>query len=428
MAVVIGAKSFTKVVAKSETAYGTAASFNDAAGELLHTDIVGVVDPGVSIDMAEDKSEGLRARRVASNATVTAKAPTVTFSDAPISARNLPILFDALATITPTVTYAASVSAAKAISTIARAGTLVTVTTSASHGYASGTLVSIMLTAGPTGYAALQGTFTVTSTGATTFTYNTAASGTITSGSATGNAYDAALLSAQWAYAPNASDVDTLTTYSLYLTDGIQKFVADGCVPTDITISADQGGLLQAGSTWAARALTSSTDTSTATYLPQNFMPGRAFGLKTKSSFITDKAGTGATAYSSYITNWSLKLNAGAMPLQVLNGAANSVNAGGVAYTGPLDGSIDLTIASNSNATTAFPHTAIGTTKFVQVYGVDANGYGFTANLSGIVEKVSVIGSEQDGMILNTVTLQLAADASGNSILCWVDSPLPVRP
>lgn len=429
MAIVIGAKSFTKVVAKSESAYGTAATFADAAGELLHTDIVGVVDPGVSVDMAEDRSEGLRAKRIASSATVTAKAPTVTFSEAPISARNLPIMFDSLATITPTLTTA-TVAAAKAITTVARAGYLATVTTTAAHGWVVGStqMVTIILTAGPSGYATLNGTYLATITTTTAFTYNTAATGTITSGSGTGNAYDATTFVSTWAYAPNATDVDTLTTYSLYLTDGIQKFVADGCVVTDLTISADQGGLLQAGSTWAARALTSSTDTSTATFTPQNFMPGRAFGLKTKSSFIADKTGTGASAYSSYITNWSLKLNAGAMPLMVLNGAANNVNAGGVAYTGPLDGSLDITVVSNSNATTAFPHTAIGTTKYVQVFGADANGYGFTANIAGVVETVSVIGSDQDGMILNTVTMQLAADASGNSILCWVDSPLPARP
>jgi hypothetical protein len=117
----------------------------------------------------------------------------------------------------------------------------------------------------------------------------------------------------------------------------------------------------------------------------------------------------------------------GAMPLQVLNGSTTNVNAGGVAYTGALDGTLELTIASNSAATSAFPVGDIGTTKFVQVQGIDANGYGFTANICGVVESVSVIGSESDGMILNTVTLQLASNGA-NSILCWVDSPLSARP
>jgi hypothetical protein len=142
---------------------------------------------------------------------------------------------------------------------------------------------------------------------------------------------------------------------------------------------------------------------------------------------ITDKAGTGASAYTQFITNWSLTLMPGAAPLQVLNGSTTNVNAGGVAYTGALDGTLELTIASNSAATTAFPVGDIGATKFVQVQGLDANGYGFTANICGVVESVTVIGSESDGLILNTVTLQLASNGT-NSILCWVDSPLSARP
>ena len=333
----LGARSFTKVVAKSEAAYGTPASFNDANGELLHTDIVGIVDPGVTVDLADDKSVGIRPRRVAASATITAKAPVVTFGEAPASLRTLPIVFDSLATITPT--------------------------------------------------------------GSGPYTY---------------------------AYAPSQTDVDTLKTYSLYVTDGVQKFVIDGCVPTEITLSADQSGLLQMGSTWAGRALTTSTDTSTAAFAQQYFVPGRLFGLKTHGSMITAKTGTG-TAYTSFITNWSLTLMPGAAPLQVLNGSTTNVNAGGVAYTGALDGTLELTIASNSAATSAFPVGDIGTTKFVQVQGLDANGYGFTANVCGIVENVSVIGSDADGLILNTVTLQLASNGT-NSILCWVDSPLSARP
>jgi hypothetical protein len=333
----LGAKSFTKVVVKSESGYGTPATFNDANGELLHTDIVGIVDPGVVVDLADDKSVGIRPRRVAASATITAKSPVVTFGEAPASLRTLPIVFDSLATITPT------------------------------------------------------------------------GSGPYT-----------------WAYAPSQTDVDTLETYSLYVTDGVQKFIIDGCVPTEITLSADQSGLLQMGTTWAGRALSTTTDTSTAAFAAQYFIPGRLFGLKTHGSMITAKTGTG-TAYSSYITNWSLTLMPGAAPLQVLNGSTTNVNAGGVAYTGALDGTLELTIASNSAATSAFPVGDIGATKFVQVQGIDASGFGFTANICGVVENVSVIGSESDGLILNTVTLQLASNGT-NSILCWVDSPLSARP
>ena len=424
MAVTLGAKSFTKVVAKSETAFGTAAAFADGAGELLHTDIVGIVDPGVSVDLAEDKSVGVRSKRVGASATITAKAPVVTFSAAPISARNLPLAFDALATITPTTS-----STAKAVATVAQTGTTVTITTSAAHGWTAGQVVTIVLTAGPAGYAACNGTYVLATGSASTFTYVTGTTQSITSGAATGNAYDGTSFINTFAYAPNQTDVDTLKTYSLYMTDGYQKFIIDGCVPTSITVSADQSGLLQMSSTWAGRALSTTSDSSTAVFASQPFIPGRLFGLKTQSSFITDKAGASATAYSTYITNWSLTLNPGVMPVQVLNGSTTNVNAGGVAYTSALDGNLSLTVASNSAADAAFPVSSIGSVKYVQVYGKDATGNGFWASVCGVVNNVSVIGSDQDGMILNTVDLQLAYDqVSGKSILCWIDSPLGLRP
>jgi hypothetical protein len=117
----------------------------------------------------------------------------------------------------------------------------------------------------------------------------------------------------------------------------------------------------------------------------------------------------------------------GAAPLQVLNGSTTNVNAGGVAYTGALDGTLELTIASNSSKASAFPLADIGTTKYVQVSGVDSNGYGFTASIVGVQESVSVIGSETDGLILETVTIQLASDGT-NSVKCWISSPLAARP
>ena len=117
----------------------------------------------------------------------------------------------------------------------------------------------------------------------------------------------------------------------------------------------------------------------------------------------------------------------GAAPLQVLNGDATNVNAGGVAYTGAFDGTLEITIASNSSKASAFPLADIGATKYVQVSGVDSNGYGFTASIVGVMENVTVIGSESDGLILETVTLQLASDGT-NSVKCWITSPLAARP
>ena len=74
------------------------------------------------------------------------------------------------------------------VTTAARTGTTATITTSPAHGFASGRSVTVALTSGPTGFAALNGTFTITAVTATTFTYTTGTSGTITSGAAVGTA------------------------------------------------------------------------------------------------------------------------------------------------------------------------------------------------------------------------------------------------
>ena len=74
------------------------------------------------------------------------------------------------------------------VTTAARSGTTATITTSPAHGFASGRLVTVKLSSGPTGFAALNGTFTITGVTTNTFTYTTGTSGTITSGAAVGTA------------------------------------------------------------------------------------------------------------------------------------------------------------------------------------------------------------------------------------------------
>jgi len=77
-----------------------------------------------------------------------------------------------------------------AVSLAARSGTTATMTTSVEHSVAQGDTVTIALATGPTGFAALNGTWTVTGAPtSTTFTFTTVSSGTITSGAATGTIY-----------------------------------------------------------------------------------------------------------------------------------------------------------------------------------------------------------------------------------------------
>ena len=74
-----------------------------------------------------------------------------------------------------------------AVSLAARTTTTATITTSSAHSIAVGDSVTIALSTGPTGFAALNGTWTVTAVAtSTTFTFTTVTSGTITSGAAVG--------------------------------------------------------------------------------------------------------------------------------------------------------------------------------------------------------------------------------------------------
>lgn len=77
-----------------------------------------------------------------------------------------------------------------AVSLAARTTTTATITTSTDHSVAVGDTVTIALSSGPTGYTALNGTWTVTTVPtSTTFTFTTGTSGTITSGAAAGTIY-----------------------------------------------------------------------------------------------------------------------------------------------------------------------------------------------------------------------------------------------
>ena len=73
-----------------------------------------------------------------------------------------------------------------AVSNAARTGTTATITTSSAHNLYTGQSITLALSSGPTGYTALNGTWTITGITVTTFTFTTGTSGTITSGAAAG--------------------------------------------------------------------------------------------------------------------------------------------------------------------------------------------------------------------------------------------------
>jgi hypothetical protein len=227
-----------------------------------------------------------------------------------------------------------------------------------------------------------------------------------------------------WTWSPTQGDVDTLVFYSFLVEDGVQKYLVRDAAPTEITMSADATGLLQAGATFAATtAATSALAFPTA--IPANpFLAGRLMKLSTDTNF-PDKTGTGATAYAS-IYNFNLTINTGVGMVTALDGSLTAATA---ALTGVLDATLTFTVASNSAAGSTFPITDIATQKYLRLFGTTTDNYGVWILGSWEIENIVPLSSDNEGVVVNEVTCRLAYDTtSGKSLEVVIDSPLATAP
>ena len=227
-----------------------------------------------------------------------------------------------------------------------------------------------------------------------------------------------------WTWSPTQGDVDTLIFYSFLVEDGVQKYLVRDAAPTEITMSADATGLLQAGATFAATtAATSALAFPTA--IPANpFLAGRLMRLSTDTNF-PDKSGTGATNYST-IYNFNLSITTGVGMVTALDGSLTAATA---ALTGVLDATLTFTVASNSAAGTTFPITDIATQKYLRLFGTTTDNYGVWILGSWEIENIVPLSSDNEGVVVNEVTCRLAYDTtSGKSLEVVIDSPLATAP
>ena len=227
-----------------------------------------------------------------------------------------------------------------------------------------------------------------------------------------------------WTWSPTQTDVDTLVFYSFLVTDGVQKYLVRDAAPTEITLSADASGLLQAGATFAATTVASSA-LAFPNALPANPMiPGRLMKLSTDTNF-PDKSGTGATDFAS-IYNFNLSITTGVGMITALDGSLTAATA---ALTGVLDATLTFTVASNAAAGTTFPITDIATQKYLRLYGTTADNYGVWILGSWEVESIVPLSADNEGVVVNEITCRLAFDVtSGKSLEIVVDSPLATAP
>ena len=227
-----------------------------------------------------------------------------------------------------------------------------------------------------------------------------------------------------WTWSPTQGDVDTLVFYSFLVEDGVQKYLVRDAAPTEITLSTDANGLLQAGATFAATtAATSALAFPTA--IPANpFLAGRLMKLSTDTNF-PDKSGTGATAYAS-IYNFNLSIMTGVGMVTALDGSLTAATA---ALTGVLDATLTFTVASNAAAGSTFPITDIATQKYLRLFGTTTDNYGVWILGSWEIENIVPLSADNEGVVVNEVTCRLAYDVtSGKSLEIVIDSPLATAP
>lgn len=332
-----GAKALTRIAASAQTDFDTAVTFGTTTGEVLFTDALGILDPGVTVALNEDVSVGKRTAIQAGAVVITGKNPVVTIGEAPISLRMLPVILDSLG-------------------------------------------------AGVTG-----------------------ASSPYT-----------------WTWSPTQGDVDTAAYYSLLMTDGVQKYKVVGAAPTEVTLSADASGILQAGATFAAKSVATATDTFPTAINAQPMLPGRLMQLTIDTNF-PDKSGTGASAYH-YLMSFNLSVTSGLATISALEGTTSAATS---AFTGALDATLTLTVASNSAAIAdgAWGISEQAEQRYLRIHGTTADGYGVWILGSWVIESVTPLSAEQDGMVVNEVSLRLAYDTTaGKSLEIICDSPLAVAP
>ena len=333
----LGAKALTRIAASAQADFDTAVTFGSSTGEVLFTDALGVLDPGVTVALAEDISVGKRTAIQAGAVTITGKNPVVTIGEAPVSLRMLPIILDSLG---------AGVSGASSPYT--------------------------------------------------------------------------------WTWSPTQGDVDTAIYYSMLMTDGVQQYKVVGAAPTEVTLSADASGILQAGATFAAKSVATSAETFPTAINAQPMLAGRLLNLSVDSNF-PDKAGTGAADYG-YLMSFNLSVTTGLTTISALEGTLSAATS---AFTGALDATLTLTVASDAAAIAngAWGITEQAEQRYLRIHGTTADNFGVWILGSWVIESVTPLSAEQDGMVVNEVSLRLAYDTTaGKSLEIICDSPLAVAP
>jgi hypothetical protein len=222
-----------------------------------------------------------------------------------------------------------------------------------------------------------------------------------------------------WSWSPTQGDVDTLLFSSFLVTDGVQKYLVQDAVPTEITISADANSLVQAGATYAATvAATSSLPFPTA--IPTNqFIPGRLMRMGTVAKFPTNRNSvtnvvqttTTATittaAAHGYTTSdvVSIALLTGPTGYAALNGTFTVASA-------PTSTTFTITVPTGTITTGAATGSVILGTDFASIYNFSLSittGVGMVTALDG---SITAATAALTGVLDATLTFTVASNSA----------------
>jgi hypothetical protein len=206
------------------------------------------------------------------------------------------------------------------------------------------------------------------------------------------------------------------------VTDGVQKYLVQDAVPTEITISADANSLVQAGATYAATVAASSSLSFPTAIQTNQFIPGRLMRMGTVAKFPTNRNSvtnvvqttTTATITTAAAHGYtasdvvSIALLTGPTGYAALNGTFTVASA-------PTSTTFTMTVPTGTITTGAATGSVILGTDFASIYNFNLSittGVGMVTALDG---SITAATAALTGVLDATLTFTVASNSAATT-------------
>ena len=233
-----------------------------------------------------------------------------------------------------------------------------------------------------------------------------------------------------WDFKPTlTSTSNSPKSMTFVVGDGVQQYLLNYVLPTEISIKADRSGLTSLSASAFANSIAKNSDALAAPVPTSKMLSGRLWKLftyATAADFSTDIAAgtpTGGTQYT-YLLDFDLKLMSGLTNQAYLNGTTSwSTHA----ETDQIGGDVSFTVTSNAAAVTSW-YDKLGTAQYARLTWTDGT---YTVHILAAfqVSDVQPMAGDEDGLTTMTVSGKLAYDATAAAVWrCVVVSDLATLP